>query len=152
MDRYHCGAALTASTFQDTVSRDGIVPISFSQDTPGPMCRTVRDVAILLSVMAGEDPADPATRGVAARVPSPAGQHAAPVGARLVSRGRAVSQPYEHVHARVGPGSHQRRGNITVGEDGRVSVVITTSTVTFQPGAENSLADEDGSALVIETR
>ena len=43
------------------VSRSGIVPISASQDTAGPMARTVRDVAILLTVMAGADPTDPAT-------------------------------------------------------------------------------------------
>src|SRR3984893_5965770 len=43
------------------VSRSGIVPISHSQDTAGPMARTVRDVAILLGVMAGADPQDPAT-------------------------------------------------------------------------------------------
>lgn len=39
-------------------SRSGIIPISHSQDTPGPMTRTVRDAAILLSVMAGVDPSD----------------------------------------------------------------------------------------------
>jgi amidase len=39
-------------------SRTGIIPISHSQDTPGPMTRTVRDGAILLSVMAGVDPSD----------------------------------------------------------------------------------------------
>ncbi|HET9428513.1 MAG TPA: amidase [Allosphingosinicella sp.] len=43
------------------VSRTHIVPISHSQDTPGPMTRTVRDAARLLSAMAGSDPADPAT-------------------------------------------------------------------------------------------
>ena len=43
------------------VSRSGIVPISHSQDTAGPMARTVRDVAILLGVMAGTDPQDPVT-------------------------------------------------------------------------------------------
>lgn len=43
------------------VSRTGIIPISVSQDTAGPMARTVRDVAILLGVMAGVDPQDPAT-------------------------------------------------------------------------------------------
>jgi amidase len=43
------------------VSRSGIVPISASQDTAGPMARTVRDVAILLSAMAGADAQDPAT-------------------------------------------------------------------------------------------
>jgi len=43
------------------VSRTHVVPISHSQDTPGPMTRTVRDAANLLSVIAGSDPADAAT-------------------------------------------------------------------------------------------
>ncbi|MFZ0454696.1 MAG: amidase [Ignavibacteriaceae bacterium] len=43
------------------VSRSGIIPISHSQDTAGPMARTVRDTAILLGVMAGIDPEDKAT-------------------------------------------------------------------------------------------
>jgi amidase len=44
------------------LSRDGIVPISFTQDTPGPMCRGVRDAALLLAAMAGSDAHDGATR------------------------------------------------------------------------------------------
>ena len=43
------------------VSRTGVVPISHSQDTPGPMARSVRDAALLLNAIAGSDPADPAT-------------------------------------------------------------------------------------------
>ncbi len=43
------------------LSRAGIVPISHTQDTPGPMTRTVRDAAILLSFLCGIDPDDPAT-------------------------------------------------------------------------------------------
>jgi amidase len=45
------------------ISRTGIVPIAHSQDTAGPMARTVADVAALLSAMAGSDPADPTTAG-----------------------------------------------------------------------------------------
>lgn len=41
------------------VSRTGIIPISVSQDTAGPMTRTVADAALLLSAMAGVDAADP---------------------------------------------------------------------------------------------
>jgi amidase len=43
------------------VSRSGIIPISHSQDTAGPMCRTLRDAAIMLGALAGVDPEDTAT-------------------------------------------------------------------------------------------
>jgi amidase len=43
------------------VSRTGVIPISHTQDTPGPMARTVRDAAIVLGVLAGFDAEDKAT-------------------------------------------------------------------------------------------
>ncbi len=48
-------------------SRSGIIPISKTQDTAGPMTRTVKDAAILLGALSGPDPADPATRESAGR-------------------------------------------------------------------------------------
>jgi amidase len=47
------------------VSRTHVVPISHSQDTPGPMGRSVKDVAILFSAMVAADPADTATKDAA---------------------------------------------------------------------------------------
>ena len=49
------------------ISRAGIVPISHSQDTAGPMCRTVADAAILLGALAGIDPRDEATKASAGK-------------------------------------------------------------------------------------
>ncbi|RPJ74455.1 MAG: amidase [Acidobacteria bacterium] len=49
------------------VSRAGIIPIAHSQDTAGPMTRTVQDAAILLGVLAGPDPDDRVTRDAARR-------------------------------------------------------------------------------------
>jgi amidase len=53
------------------LSRSGIVPIAHSQDTAGPMTRTVADAAVLLGAMAGTDADDPATQA-GAHGPAPA--------------------------------------------------------------------------------
>lgn len=52
------------------VSRAGIIPISASQDTAGPMTRTVADAAALLQVIAGRDAADSATAAAPEPVPN----------------------------------------------------------------------------------
>ncbi|MBU1346286.1 MAG: amidase [Alphaproteobacteria bacterium] len=66
-----CPAAINGIVgFKPTVgmvSRTHIVPISHSQDTAGPMTRSVEDAAIVLTAMAGTDPADPATAEADAR-------------------------------------------------------------------------------------
>ena len=48
-------------------SRSGIIPISHSQDSAGPMTRTVRDAAVLLGAICGVDPRDPATAASSGR-------------------------------------------------------------------------------------
>lgn len=55
-----CGIVGLKPTF-GRVSRHGVHPLAWTLDHPGPMARTVRDVAILLEAIAGPDPHDPAT-------------------------------------------------------------------------------------------
>jgi amidase len=62
------------------VSRAGIVPISHSQDGAGPMARTVTDAALLLSVIAGEDPDDSATAAIKDKPPIDYGKFLDPKG------------------------------------------------------------------------
>ncbi len=64
------------------VSRSGIVPIAHSQDTAGPMARTVADAAILLGAMAGPDANDPETVASGARIYKDYREFLAPGGLR----------------------------------------------------------------------
>src|SRR5271163_2959979 len=62
------------------VSRRGIIPISHTQDTSGPMCRTVRDAAILLGALTGVDPNDAATAASAGKAQADYAQYCDPNG------------------------------------------------------------------------
>jgi len=62
------------------VSRSGIIPISHSQDGAGPMCRTVRDAAILLGALTGVDPEDAATAASAGKSQTDYAQYCDPNG------------------------------------------------------------------------
>jgi amidase len=66
------------------VSRAGIIPISATQDTAGPMARTVRDAALLLEAMAGEDPRDSASM----RPPAPVAGYVAGLAAGALEGAR----------------------------------------------------------------
>ncbi|WP_152189514.1 amidase family protein [Georgenia satyanarayanai] len=52
------------------VSRDGIIPLALSQDTAGPITRSVTDAALALDAVVGVDPADPVTGEQAGKVPA----------------------------------------------------------------------------------
>jgi Asp-tRNA(Asn)/Glu-tRNA(Gln) amidotransferase A subunit family amidase len=80
---------------QGLVSRAGIVPLTFSRDRGGPMCRTVEDTAAMVEVLAGDDPRDVITAVAHGRQPvvysnhigrhSLAGKRLLPVGPRGVN-------------------------------------------------------------------
>lgn len=53
------------------VSTAGIIPLSTTLDTPGPMARSVEDTALLYNVLQGPDPLDPNTRGIVSADPFP---------------------------------------------------------------------------------
>ena len=62
------------------VSRSGIIPVAHSQDTAGPMGRTVADAAVLLGALAGIDPRDPVTQESRAKAPTDNTQYLDPSG------------------------------------------------------------------------
>ena len=82
------------------VSRRGIVPIAHSQDTAGPMARSVADTAILLDAMAGSDKVDRATRLADARRGC---YRDAIEGAALQGRRLGIARTLIHDDARVAP-------------------------------------------------
>lgn len=59
-----CSGIIGVKPTVGLVSRRGIIPISHRQDTAGPMARSVRHAALMLSAMAGPDPDDPATERI----------------------------------------------------------------------------------------
>jgi amidase len=83
------------------VSRTHVVPISHSQDTPGPMTLTVRDAALIMNAIAAADPADPATAEAGARREDyvaalrPDALRGARIGVMRFSAGFGTDAPFE---------------------------------------------------------
>ena len=99
------------------VSRSGIIPIAHSQDTAGPMGRTVQDAAILLNAMVGADPADP----LAGAFPNSVPDYAANLSTDALQG------------ARIGV----YRGHSGAGNDARVDQIVADTIATLKSlGAE----------------
>ena len=80
------------------VSRSGIVPIAHSQDTAGPMARTVADAVALLTAIAGVDSRDEATAESAEQIPADYGAFLAEDGLKGARLG--VARNYTRIHER----------------------------------------------------
>jgi aspartyl-tRNA(Asn)/glutamyl-tRNA(Gln) amidotransferase subunit A len=89
-----CGLVGLKPTY-GRVSRHGAIPLSWAQDTVGPMTRTVRDAALLLQVLAGPDDRDPACSAV------PVPDYTAAVDAGV--RGLRLGVPTEFFWERLDP-------------------------------------------------
>jgi amidase len=99
------------------VSRSGIIPIAHSQDTAGPMGRTVKDAAILFAAMVGDDPADPLSDSFPDSLPDYVGSFS-----KDALRG-----------ARIGV----FRGHYGAGKDARVEKIVENTIATLKSlGAE----------------
>lgn len=81
------------------ISRSGIIPLSHTQDTAGPMARTVRDAALILGSLTGVDPSDPATSASADRAHGSYTGFLDPAGLRGTRIG--VARAYAGFHERV---------------------------------------------------
>jgi Asp-tRNA(Asn)/Glu-tRNA(Gln) amidotransferase A subunit family amidase len=81
------------------VSRAGVLPVARSQDSPGPVGRTVADVAAALAVLAGPDRADPATLGTPAASDYPAALSTAALQGKRIAVVASTVQPYPAVLA-----------------------------------------------------
>ena len=88
-----CGLAGLKTTI-GRISVHGVLPLAHTLDSPGPMCRTVEDAAILYTLLAGPDPLDPLTQRRAVEDPLP-GLKRGIAGLRLARLPAAEREPVE---------------------------------------------------------
>ncbi len=125
------------------VSRTGIVPVAHSQDTAGPMARTVADAAAILDALAGEDPADPATRGVRR-------EHAGAFAAALdegALRGARIGVARAFFGRHEGSDAVAERALLTLGDLG---AVLVDPVELGDPGAAQALSGAELTVLLYE--
>ena len=124
------------------ISRHGVIPITADQDTPGPMARNVTDAAILLGVMEGADPNDPATTRC-----TPEGDYTKHL-RRDGLKGARVGIPRAfYVDEFTPPGAKQPRGGLNADQrkayDAAVAVLKAEGAVVVDPADIPSVVDTD---------
>ncbi len=92
-----CGIVGLKPTY-GRISRRGVIPLSWSLDHVGTLTRTVRDAALLLEAVAGEDPGDPSS------APQPIAQYSRRLGERQDLKGLRIGKPREHFFDHIDAG------------------------------------------------
>jgi amidase len=126
------------------VSRHGVIPITADQDTPGPMARTVRDAAIVLGVLEGADPHDPATKTCA----PPPGHDYTPFLRREGLSGARIGIPRAFYYDKITPpGSDKPRGGLDdeprAAMTRAIAVLRAQGAVVVDPADPPSVVDRD---------
>ncbi len=122
-------------------SRAGIIPFGHTQDTGGPMARTVADVAIVLDATVGYDPADPVTAASTGRIPTSyrvSLRRESLKGARIGVLNEFFGTALEDQDV----GSITRRAVDEMGMQGAIAVDVTIPNLAAQLAASNLLSQE----------
>ncbi|HTV90442.1 MAG TPA: amidase family protein [Stellaceae bacterium] len=107
------------------ISRAGILPIAHSQDTAGPLTRSVRDAAILLNVLAAPDPRDPATLAQQRPADYTAGLDADGLrGARIGVPGDAADPANDVYFGKLAPQASAVMGEVVATLEDRGAVIV----------------------------
>jgi amidase len=130
------------------ISRAGILPIAHSQDTAGPMTRTVRDAAILLNVLAGPDPRDPATLAHQRPADYTAGLDTDGLkGARIGVPSDPTDPGNDVYYGRLTPRAHAVMGQVIAALEGRGATMIRANIPTAGwiggPGTETAILNRN---------
>jgi amidase len=124
------------------VSRYGVIPITADQDTPGPMARSVTDAAIVLGVVEGPDPNDPATSKCA-----PQGDYTKFLKADGL-KGARIGIPRANYYDKIkAPGSDRERGGLNDDQKKAMAEAIEVlkqqGAVIVDPADIPSIVDKD---------
>ena len=139
-----CGIVGLKPTY-GRVSRAGLTPLSWCLDHPGPMARTVEDVALAMNAIAGYDPLDPASAN------SPAPDYTATLGADLRGLRIGVVREYfdEELDAGVGDLTMQAIG--VLGELGAEIVDVSLPLFEYAQPISNAILMSEASAAHRDT-